>query len=1164
MKNINTFKSLLVFVITFFIFSSKIKASGTLGAQITYRLIDSNYGKYKLTLEVYRSCNSIAFGGEELQIMTSTGTNIAALTLVSKDEVTPIGLPPDVLSPIATNCPFGAIPASGIKGMERATYETNYVIGKNIGWVCVAWTSCCRETGLNTVFYSTSSSLWVQAAINTSYVNNSPIYTGSRFEIWGTNRENYYSISANDYYDTKYINIGGKLILKDSLAYELIAPMVASASNFNSIINLQNPSVTYQTGINAQNFIYANSPPTLNPQTGIISATPSVSQSALLCFVVKEYRAVPNGSGGYSRVYIGHTMRDVEQNVKDGETSIFFNGIIKDSSRIDSLKNAYTATTCAVKNKIMFKVIGTPFVSLKIKDQSTISLNEISGYNMTYKKTNGNNVDTMYVTLTYDKIMNVPRLNFQYKVFYVSSVGLMVSRYIPIIVEQGNGFFNLAQDTAYLCNSISATSVRLDATLGGIVKWSPKSYIVAAQPIDSGWIDVNPPSNKWYYADNLSSNQTCKFKDSIYVQIISCDTVAGYLYTDADKNCIYNAWEFAKKYDTFIVKGVTNSYVKQVITDTFGHYFIMPPLHNSYIIERNGYLFNCSANKIQYSFALTNRGKNVNIPIKDSAVISFFNNSNLDSAFCANDSIDFKYSFYKNYSSLRIELKYGDGNLLSTIFDDREGFYTFSKKYKYSTNGTYYPKLIFYNRLNKAYDSINLNTISIRACLKGKVFFDSISNCTFDTTTELLAKYYHLYLLNKSSNVQTNLYTNDQGEYFTHYNTSVPYEMRNSLVIHCNSNQAFKSIPVFSRDTNLILDFPLDISKTNYTIIVNKKGKISNTTQISLDLTYGGYNLNHSIAKTYIVTLPSKASFASISNNATYTLSGNTINITQNSGTLTTLGINFSNLVSTDTLCFGVKLVKVAPETDTSDNELNFCNLANDIYQNNSKNVSIPSQFTHEDFSEKMNPLFYTLNFQNKSNSTVKNVRLIDNLDAKLDENTLEILSSSHPMKVTLLGKILYVDFNNINLPDSSSNEPASHGFVNFKINPIAAIKLGDEIKNKVDIILDTMPSTSSNTVISRYSTKPKPKPEDSTNVSIRQLNEAKVSITPNPTKDLIYINFKDRVNQYNIAIYSLDGKLVYTQQNRNTIDISNLGKGFYFLKLSTAEHTQEFKIQKE
>ena len=45
--------------------------------------------------------------------------------------------------------------------------------------------------------------------------------------------------------------------------------------------------------------------------------------------------------------------------------------------------------------------------------------------------------------------------------------------------------------------------------------------------------------------------------------------------------------------------------------------------------------------------------------------------------------------------------------------------------------------------------------------------------------------------------------------------------------------------------------------------------------------------------------------------------------------------------------------------------------------------------------------------------------------------------------------------FNNIQLPDSNVNEPASHGFVKFKINQRANNPLGTVIENKAGIYFD-------------------------------------------------------------------------------------------------------------
>jgi hypothetical protein len=102
-------------------------------------------------------------------------------------------------------------------------------------------------------------------------------------------------------------------------------------------------------------------------------------------------------------------------------------------------------------------------------------------------------------------------------------------------------------------------------------------------------------------------------------------------------------------------------------------------------------------------------------------------------------------------------------------------------------------------------------------------------------------------------------------------------------------------------------------------------------------------------------------------------------------------------------------------------------------------------------------PLDYTIRFQNLGTAQAFTVVLSDTLDFhQLDLSTLQLISQSHPGQWNLSGEgLLTVRFPNINLPQSSLNEPASHGFVRFRVQPKTTLAVGDLVHNKADIFFD-------------------------------------------------------------------------------------------------------------
>lgn len=100
--------------------------------------------------------------------------------------------------------------------------------------------------------------------------------------------------------------------------------------------------------------------------------------------------------------------------------------------------------------------------------------------------------------------------------------------------------------------------------------------------------------------------------------------------------------------------------------------------------------------------------------------------------------------------------------------------------------------------------------------------------------------------------------------------------------------------------------------------------------------------------------------------------------------------------------------------------------------------------------------LFYTIRFQNTGNDTAFQVMITDQLSGKLDYSTFQVETASHPhiTEIDRNGKVTFY-FRNILLPDSTTNEPASHGYVNFSVLAKDSIAEMEMIKNKAEIYFD-------------------------------------------------------------------------------------------------------------
>lgn len=111
--------------------------------------------------------------------------------------------------------------------------------------------------------------------------------------------------------------------------------------------------------------------------------------------------------------------------------------------------------------------------------------------------------------------------------------------------------------------------------------------------------------------------------------------------------------------------------------------------------------------------------------------------------------------------------------------------------------------------------------------------------------------------------------------------------------------------------------------------------------------------------------------------------------------------------------------------------------------------------------------LEYTVRFQNTGTDTAINVRIKDQLDPSINWTSLTYLASSHATTTTLFpsGEIIF-KFDNIMLPDSNTNELASHGFVRFKVDLNEDLPLGTKIYNGAAIYFDANEPVITNTTI--------------------------------------------------------------------------------------------------
>lgn len=257
---------------------------------------------------------------------------------------------------------------------------------------------------------------------------------------------------------------------------------------------------------------------------------------------------------------------------------------------------------------------------------------------------------------------------------------------------------------------------------------------------------------------------------------------------------------------------------------------------------------------------------------------------------------------------------------------------------------------------------------------------------------------------------------------------------------------------------------------------------------------------------------------------------------------------DYSVLVSTcitavvgDTACITMMAIPTSGDVNPSNNIYTECFAIGVSYDPNNKEV-IPRGNGIEGYIPATTPeLTYTLNFQNTGTAPAWNIYLLDTISTNLDISSIEIISSSHVMQPFLLpGQVMKFQFANINLPDSTSDEEHSHGYVKYKIKLNTDLAPGTEIINSAFIYFDYNDPVATNTTVNTIELFS----------DIDEFTDNNIAIYPNPAANEVNVRL-DNNSPSTILITDLLGKEIRnirTINAQNEIDVKSLENGIYFI----------------
>jgi hypothetical protein len=205
-----------------------------------------------------------------------------------------------------------------------------------------------------------------------------------------------------------------------------------------------------------------------------------------------------------------------------------------------------------------------------------------------------------------------------------------------------------------------------------------------------------------------------------------------------------------------------------------------------------------------------------------------------------------------------------------------------------------------------------------------------------------------------------------------------------------------------------------------------------------------------------------------------------------------------------------------------------------------------PSQTTTPPFLE------YLIRFQNTGTYLASFIEIANPVSPLLDMNSFELIALSHPGTVNYLQHSRNLDFyfDNINLPDSTSDEPGSHGFIRYRVKPYPGLILGDTVFNYANIYFDyNFP------VITNIATTVVDNP-----VGIYEnAQSAKLLIYPNPAVSKVFLSCDLTTDAaINLNVYNMYGERVYHYTGSSPkrfsmeLPVDEYPSGVYLLELIT------------
>ncbi|MBK7553459.1 MAG: T9SS type A sorting domain-containing protein [Flavobacteriales bacterium] len=197
----------------------------------------------------------------------------------------------------------------------------------------------------------------------------------------------------------------------------------------------------------------------------------------------------------------------------------------------------------------------------------------------------------------------------------------------------------------------------------------------------------------------------------------------------------------------------------------------------------------------------------------------------------------------------------------------------------------------------------------------------------------------------------------------------------------------------------------------------------------------------------------------------------------------------------------------------------------------------------------------YTVRFQNTGTFPAERVLITDTLSSDLQWSTITIEAASHAHTWYLHNGVLHVLFENINLPDSVSDEPGSHGFVKFSFVPSNALVVGAEVGNIANIYFDFNEPVITNEAVYYVETS----------LAVDGADADGLRAWPNPAQEVLNISTAHAASG-SLSVLDITGRVVLSRPVTGaltSVRIEALAPGPYVVRCTTAAGDRSVRFVK-